>query len=62
MLLRELQRIEEQRNGRRVVISYRAADDRIEATLDGEGVPNLVTYWFVWKSFHPKSGLYAADE
>lgn len=60
-LLRERRRIEEQRNGRRVVISYRAADDRIEVTLDGASVPNLVTYWFVWKGFYPQSDLYGEE-
>ncbi len=28
----------------------------------GEGMAGLITYWFVWNSFHPDTGVYTARE
>jgi hypothetical protein len=25
---------------------------------DGKDIPGIITYWFVWYKFHPKSGVY----
>ena len=25
---------------------------------DGKDIPGIITYWFVWHKFHPKSGVY----
>ncbi len=25
---------------------------------EGQEIPHMVAYWFVWKGIHPESGLY----
>lgn len=54
--------LEDRLGGHRLRIELEPKTDQIIVRGGAEGtvVPHVVTYWFVWKDFHPESALFSA--
>jgi len=51
-----LRRLRDPGPGGPLELDYRAEDDRLQVTdASGTPIPYIVTYWFVWKAFHPET-------
>ncbi len=48
--------------GVKVTLKFDPATDRLQ-TFSGPGkeLPHLVTYWFVWKGIHPRTGRFSSE-
>lgn len=48
--------------GKKLRLVYDPATDALTVRDEqGSDVPYIVVYWFVWKGFHPQSGLYRLE-
>ncbi len=45
--------------GKEIRVYFERESEEVYATLaSGERVPGIVSYWFVWYSFHPETGVF----